>query len=199
MIDNLSNITPLLEFNSKDDFYYLQILQRKKENSLTTSNSRVIRNYHIHSVDYLLNHYDEIRKLCGIFNARASIRLNRRSYKAVVLHTIVALSNHVLQRDYPFGRKAYDRAIGRNHNEPKKRWIVDIDDIVNKRTTMRWLTSMTNFIDRECRPEGVKFITLLESKSGYHLITYAFDVSKFKEKYPEIEVHKDNPTNLFIP
>ena len=31
-IDVLNRIKPLLVFESDDDFYYLQILQRKKEN-----------------------------------------------------------------------------------------------------------------------------------------------------------------------
>ena len=32
MIDNLELIKPLLSFSTGDDFYYLQILRRKKEN-----------------------------------------------------------------------------------------------------------------------------------------------------------------------
>lgn len=32
MVDNLRLILPFLKFESEDDFYYLQILQRKKEN-----------------------------------------------------------------------------------------------------------------------------------------------------------------------
>ena len=57
MIDNLEKVLPLLEFESEDDFYYLQILQRKKENPQLGSNSRVIKNYYITSIDYLTKHY----------------------------------------------------------------------------------------------------------------------------------------------
>jgi len=32
MKNNLNAILPLLTFGSEDDFYYLQILQRKKDN-----------------------------------------------------------------------------------------------------------------------------------------------------------------------
>jgi len=53
MIDNLDKIKPLLNFESEDDFYYLQILQRKKENPELGSNSRVIKNYYIKSVEEL--------------------------------------------------------------------------------------------------------------------------------------------------
>ena len=49
MINNLKIIKSLLTFESKDDFYYLQILQRKKENPQLGSNRRVIKNYYINS------------------------------------------------------------------------------------------------------------------------------------------------------
>ena len=67
MIDNIKLILPFLKFESKDDFYYLQILQRKKENPQLGSNSRIIKNYYIKSEEYLLDRYDEIKKLCEIF------------------------------------------------------------------------------------------------------------------------------------
>ena len=51
MVDNLDKILPLLKFESEDDFYYLQILQRKKENPQLGSNSRVIKNYYIKIVE----------------------------------------------------------------------------------------------------------------------------------------------------
>lgn len=52
MIDNIELILPFLKFESKDDFYYLQILQRKKENPQLGSNSRVIKNYYISSQEF---------------------------------------------------------------------------------------------------------------------------------------------------
>lgn len=51
MINNLELIKPLLKFESEDDFYYLQILKRKKdqtpeENALgRNNNARTIKNY----------------------------------------------------------------------------------------------------------------------------------------------------------
>ena len=78
-MDNIEKILPFLQFDSEDDFYFLQILQRKKENPQLGSNSRVIKNYYITSQQHLLDKYEEIKKLCEVFNARASIRLNRRS------------------------------------------------------------------------------------------------------------------------
>lgn len=44
-----------------------------------------------------------------------------------------------------------------------------------------------------------KIITQLETKNGIHLITKPFRVDILKESYFEIDIHKDNPINLYIP
>ena len=71
-IDNLEILKPFLRFDDPNDFYYLQILQRKKENPQLGSNNRVIKNYYINSVEYLESHYHEIKELCKQFNAKTS-------------------------------------------------------------------------------------------------------------------------------
>jgi len=37
------------------------------------------------------------------------------------------------------------------------------------------------------------------TKNGYHLITRSFNMKVFSEKYPNIDVHKDNMTILYCP
>ena len=193
MVDNLKLVLPFLKFESKDDFYYLQILQRKKENPQLGSNSRVIKNYYIRSEEHLLNRYDEIKKLCQIFNARASIRLNKRSFKKVGMKTMVNLSNTMMNEEYSFLMKSYDRACGLGHNDKEKKWILDIDFIPNENE----FNTIIEFINN-IEPKGDKLIGIIPSKVGIHLITNPFNLNSFKERFPSIEVHKDNPTNLYI-
>jgi len=203
MIDNLETILPMLTFDSEDDFYYLQILQRKKENPQLGSNSRVIKNYYITSQEYLVKHYDEIKKLCEVFNARASIRLNKRSFEKVGFKTMTNLANTMMNKEYRFLKASYDRACGLGHNDSNKTWIVDIDE-----NEVIWLEQIINAI-QPCEPLGNKIVAQIPSKSGIHLITKPFNIQKFKENftvelkkykmdYMEIEIHKDNPTNLYI-
>jgi len=193
MIDNINKILPFLKFESEDDFYYLQILQRKKENPEIGSNSRVIKNYYITSEEYLLKHYDEIKKLCEVFNARASIRLNKRSFEKVGFKTMTNLANTMMNKDYKFLKASYDRACGLGHNDTEKKWILDVD---NQEVSPLMLA----FIDHEIEPLGCKIYTdNIKSKTGYHVITKPFNLQEFSKKYPEIEIHKDNPTNLYIP
>jgi len=49
------------------------------------------------------------------------------------------------------------------------------------------------------KPIGNKLIDIIPSKNGYHVITSPFDVSEFSKSFPNIDIHKDNPTNLYIP
>lgn len=194
MVDNLEIIRPFLQFDSEDDFYYLQILQRKKENPHLGSNSRVIKNYYIKSEQELLDKYPEIQELCHLFNARASIRLNRRSFEKVGFKTMENLANTMQNREYKFLGKCYDRACGLLSNEKVKRWILDLDFIpyVGEHLDIKEFIS-------GIEPAGDKVLKFIPSKNGVHIITTPFNLEKFREKFPHIEVHKDNPTNLYIP
>jgi hypothetical protein len=193
MTDNFDKIASILKFDSEDDFYYLQILQRKKENKELGSNSRVIRNYYINSVDHLMKRKEEIVRLCEVFNARASIRLNRRSYSKVAFKAMQNLANTMSNREYKFVGKSYDRACGQCHNDPDKTWILDIDG----RHDAYFTDDITHFIGLR-EPIGDKFIAEIPSKNGVHLIVKPFNLTDFKEFYPDVEIHKDNPTNLYI-
>ena len=203
-VDCLDLITDLLVFESEDDFYFLQILQRKKENSELGSNSRVIKNYYIKSVQHLLNRYDEIKALCNLFNARASLRLNKRSFEKVGFKSLENIANTMQNREYKHLMKSYDRACGLLNNEKTKKWIIDID-----KDEVIWLEQIINAV-QPCEPTGNKILKQLPTKSGIHLITTPFNVMQFKENFKKeleaykmgeinIDIHKDNPINLYVP
>ena len=42
-------------------------------------------------------------------------------------------------------------------------------------------------------------IAYIPTKNGYHIITKPFNLKQFKDKYSDIDVHKNNPTILYIP
>ena len=193
-VDVLEDIKKFLIFDDKDDFYYLQLLQRKKENELLGSNSRVIKNYYIRSLKYLEDHYDEIKSLCDLFNARAMLRLNRRSYRKVAFKAMVNMANTMSNADWLNIHRAYDHAIGDGHNEKIALWILDVDEEYNdeKFNEMKDLISAS-------RPSGDKIEAVLPTKQGYHLITRGFDTREFREKFDDVSIHKDNPINLYIP
>ena len=204
MIDCIELIKDLLVFETNDDFYFLQILQRKKENPNLGSNSKVIKNYYITSTEHLIEKYDEIKSLCNMFNARASLRLNKRSFEKVAFKSLENFANVMQTKEYKHIMNCYDKACGLLNNEKQKKWIVDID-----RNELVWLEQIINSV-QESEPNGNKIIIQLPTKSGVHLITKPFNVIQFKENLKNelskyflgeitIDIHKDNPINLYIP
>ena len=98
MVDNFEQIGNLLSFKSDDEFYFLQILQRKKDNPSgylgSNNSSRLVKAYYIKSKEQLFKQKEEIVKLCQVFNARAGINLNKRSYHKTAFNTLKTISDH---------------------------------------------------------------------------------------------------------
>lgn len=193
-IDNFEKIKNIMTFESDDEFYYLQIqiLQRRKENDLLTSNSRVIKNYYVTSVKYLDDFKDEIVKFCELFNARAMIRLNKRSFKQCAFKSLEKITNQIMNEDYKSVRRFYDKVSGKYNKDKNKTWIIDIDQ-------KDYDDTMLYYYLNNRMPDGDKVVEVISSKDGYHVITKPFDCSNFKEKFTDLDLHKDNPTNLYIP
>lgn len=87
VIDNFDLILDQLSFNNKNEFYFLQIIQRKKDGNkdLHVRNGyRLIKSYYVYSKEELINLKDRIIELCKNNNARAYINLNVRNAKEII-------------------------------------------------------------------------------------------------------------------
>ena len=195
MIDNLELIKPLLNFSHPGDFYMLYVFKRKKDQPEDERDNhqsvRTIKTYCVDSIEYLEKRYDEIKQLCEMFKARAYIHVQKQNHKDVSLNMLATLAERI--RDGVSNQKGlFDSVVGQIKTM-EKRWVVDIDvsDYHAVMEVSRFITSL--------KPEGVKVETVLPTKNGYHLITSKFDVKTFKEKFPDIDIQKKNPTLLFLP
>ena len=197
MIDNFDIIKGLLNFESPDDFYHLQIIKRKKENPELGSNSYVVKTYYIKSVEYLEKKRNEIINLCEFNNARACINLNRRSFERLAFHMLKKVTDQIMNKDFKSVRKAYESVCGAYSNEPNKKWIIDIDykDISEEERGV-----IFNYIELLIKETGKdETITIIPTRNGEHWITSPFNLGIFRENYGgTIDVHKDNPTILYI-
>lgn len=107
-----------------------------------------------------------------------------------------------MNKNYKHAPKAYSSVCGTYSEETDKNWIIDVDE--KNDTFVRQIWGIVDHIEPF---DKKKEITTLPTKNGYHLISRPFNLQKFREKmcdkegvFPEIpEVHKNNPTNLFIP
>ena len=195
MINNIDIIKPLLNFSEKGDFYMLYVFKRKKDQPEGERDNhqsvRTIKTYCIESIDHLDRRWDEIVQMCEMFKARAYIHVQKQNHFDVSLSMMVALAERI-QNGNTNQKGLFDSVVGQIKTQ-EKRWIIDVDD-----TDTKALVGITEFI-HSLRPEGDKLEIVIPTKSGYHLITKRFDVMKFKEKYPDIDIQKKNPTLLYYP
>ena len=200
MINNFQQISKLLQFRSDDDFYHLQIIKRKKDHPEIGSNSLVIKTYYIKSEDHLAKVEPEIIALCNFHGARACINLNRRSFEKMAFHTLKKVTDQIMNKDFKSVRKAYESVCGAYANESNKKWIIDIDNIsidgFNHQDSMIQLRS--RIIELQIEASHLQSMNFIRTKSGIHIISAPFNLQKFREEFPDIDVHKDNPTILYI-
>lgn len=204
MVNNFELIKPLLTFSSSgDEFYHLQIIQRKKDHkdgvkvNGTNNNSRLIKPYYIKSIGHLEFLEKEIIQLCEVFNARAGITLNVRSFEVASFNTLKKVTDQLMNRDYTKTYKAYDHAVGAMKPRRDKRWIMDIDAPYTQERVDKIIEDINS-----CRP-GLSYVATIPSKSGLHIITKPFDLGQFRSmgytNEEETSIQKNNPTNLYIP
>lgn len=195
MIDNLSLIKLLLNFEQPGDFYQLLVLQRKKDQVTNRSNHqsvRTIKSYTIGSIQQLESSWAEIQQLCEVFRARAYIHVQKQNHNDVSLELIQAIVRR-LQSGQINQQYTFDSVVGQLKTY-EKRWIIDIDNRDEELDR-----EMQLFINQECRPIGMKILANIPTLHGHHLITERFDLAKFRQKYPQIDVHRKNPTLLYCP
>jgi len=207
MVDNFDQIKGFLDFPSDDVFYFLQIIKRKKDHPEQSKSIIPINTYHITSIDYFNRLEDEIISQCDLFNARAYISLNKKSFKRVGLETLKIITNYVVEEQYKSIKKSFNSACGKYSSDPNKKWVVDVDwsefypDL--KRNTEKFnekLIELNNDLinaQKETKKEPLLF--KIKTNAGVHLITRPFNQKKIKDKYlNNIDIKKDNPTLLYM-
>jgi len=203
MIDNFQSIKPLLNFEKPGEFYMLYVFKRKKDQPEGERDNhqsvRTIKTYCVNSVEYLEKRYDEIKQLCEMFKARAYIHVQKQNHKDVSLNMMVALAQRIQDGNHK-QKGLFDSVVGQLKTH-EKRWIIDIDNVSTDRFAhAEYYTSMREYINELQEEAGKdKSMAFVKTKSGFHIITQPFNVMKFKEKYPDIDIQKKNPTLLYYP
>ena len=179
-----------------NEFYMLQIMRRTKDQKGHEGKHKqsIIKSYFISSPEYLEMKRDEIVKLCEMFNARAYINLNKKSYKQVSLKALAILAGKISQEDYNI-KTLFESAAGQTGAcDGDKSWIVDFDS--KDLGELEIIKDIINSVEPIC---DNKIIETVPTRHGYHLITRPFNKKAFYEKYnSSIDIHDNNPTVLFV-
>jgi hypothetical protein len=202
MIDTFEQIETLLSFDDPDLFYHLQIIRRGKDHPNLAAANRTIKTYYIDNNEKLSKLKQEIIDLCEYFGARAYINLAPKSYRKCTMQCISDMAKRALDGDFKKIYKCWNTVVGYIKSD-KPHWIIDVDGPTTG-------GCISEFIEYECEPLNYtmyylnkvyesKIYAYIPTKNGYHIITKPFNLKQFKDKYPDIDVHKNNPTILYIP
>ena len=203
VIDNFEIIKSLLDADTNNgEFYMLQIMYRGKDGASKFYNlekkrnkSRIVKTYYVSSAEYLDKKKDEIIALCDLFNARATINLNKKSWKQIVGKSIEILGHCVLKEEWHDAKSVIESACGETGAcDNNKSWLVDVDT-----KNLQELKKIENIINYHCKPDNTdKIIATIPTVHGFHLITRPFNPQMFKGIYQkEIDIHDNNPTLLY--
>lgn len=161
----------------------------------------IIDSFYISSMEQYDEIEERIKKICIDNNARAYFRLNRRSFKQVALKTLSRIAKMIEDENYEHIKRAYLSCAGEFHKEEDKTWIIDLDRNGDGDEEYDAYVNSVIFEAQKLIQETGKddSMSIIPTKNGIHLICRPFNTSKFKKSFPEIDIHRDNPTILFTP
>ena len=202
MIDNFEFLSSWFDkLKSQDDFYFVQIIQRKKDGVQLpsyTSGARTIRSFYFFNKEEFIKQEPYIKELCDKNNARAYFWVNPRNTVDVACESIRQFAELIKNGTTRQGVAIYDRATGISRSSKyDKLWIIDID--TKNSEYIKKVESIINY----CRgKEGNRIHYHIPTLNGYHLITDKFDKRQFAQELAinnldQINIHDDNPTLLY--
>lgn len=182
---------------SENEFYFLQILIRGKDGHTEpgvngNNKNRLIKMYTIRSIGDLNKFENDIIGICKLLNARTYVHPTKRNFTEVAAKMLELFPNVFLSN--PQGLKGlYSTACGQSYVSKEKLYVIDLDgEDADKESEIK------DFISKECEPfNREKYVFTFPTVHGKHLIVRPFNVQKFGQKYPNIDVHKNNPTLLY--
>lgn len=188
----------------KDEFFFVQILVRGKDGHHVSGNNknRLVKYYTITSKQQLLDLKEEIIGISKAVTGRVYIHPAKRSFKEVANVTLELTAHTYVSQNWVGMRSVFSTSAGKSFMAKDKKYIVDIDDVDLTTVEGQHRVEMISERIKEIRGKGGnnadKVCLAVPTKSGVHLITHPFDVGTFQKSFPNIDVHKNNPTLLYF-
>lgn len=186
IVNNFNNIKKFLQPTNINDFWFGQIIKRKKDNPDMSRSERIIKGYNIKDYDHLIYFKEEIQSLCDYNDARFYLNLNVRDLKLCHIRLIQSLMTNIAQDSYSSIYSKVDSVFGSTMTPGRtKYWIADIDekdyDLVNELKD-----AIDNCNDKES--------TILETLNGFHIICEPFNRKEIVFK----EIKTNSPTLIYF-
>lgn len=230
MVDNFEQIRSLLKFENEGDCYYVQLLRRQSDDPHTDgmADPRYHGNMHSRSVkDFLipsLEYYDKVKEdiisMCKLFNVRAYIRLNKRTYKSIALEMLKHIatqcaSGETFNSPYSLVASAAGQVCSAGED---KTWIVDLDEeyLPYQENMLRMMFECEPYVRKiqelskvylnstytedpiKLAMQSVRANTpIIPTKHGRHIISKPFNTQTMTNKWNDF--CKDNGITLPLP
>jgi len=161
-----------------DNFWFGQIIKRRKDNPDLDRSERMIKSYYIRDYSHLKEAEDNIISICKLNHARFYLNPNIRSWNNVALELISATAKAVKDKQASSITTKIDSICGylMCSNTPKI-WVIDCD---------------SPFDDNIMHAVNDKFITTLPTVNGKHILTYPFP------KFDKEMIHTNSPTLIYF-
>lgn len=201
IVDNFNVFKKIINTLNEDEFYFVQILIRGKDGHTEpgingNNKNRLIKFYTIKSAEHLEKVENEIKSICNAVNARAYIHPTKRSFKAVSKECLKATVEMFLSENNVGLKGVYSTACGKSYITSDKKFVIDLDD---ENASQEKIKEIVDYITNECEPlNHNKLCYRVDTAHGMHLITTPFNTARFYQKFPDIDVHKNNPTLLYF-
>lgn len=173
-----------------DTFIYTEMLDRGKRKG--NNGHRLLKTFYHRSVAEFSEQLPIIKQLCNLSGVRACTRLAPRSYARVGREFTKMVVEAALTDNFVGMKSLYNRACGITSPNVKL-WLFDVDKIDKDSNRLADLLSRDG-----------RLVARIPSKKGEHLISKPFDGREYwgnhgAGAFGEVQLHKDNPTNLYIP
>ena len=190
-VDNFDEFRKLLDFSHPNSFYFLQIIQRSKDDNIVTSSSsryRRVKSYYIASLEEYDRFIPKIKKFCENNNARAYIRLSPISFYDVAINAASEYMRRIKEKQTFKSCNIYDSCCGKTKTCGQKLWIIDLDS--SNPFYPNWFTEDLLRLDIYHN-----VVAILLTVNGVHYIIKPFDIRKWKDT-EVAEIKKHNPITL---
>lgn len=195
VLDNFNLFEHYMKFSEdRSTFYFIQIIKRKKDagNENMPKGERIIKSYFI---DKPLSEElkTEIKTMATVFNARVYVSISPCIKEKVVKLFASKAFSKVLEQNYDNFADLINNAAGNTITAQEKLFLVDIDTKDNE-----YIESVEKIINGLSPTSDTnKIIIEVPTINGMHLICKPFHLEKFKNAFPNIDVHKNNATLLY--
>ncbi len=192
MINNADIVRRYIDAGGTDDlFWYTELLDRNGNGS---ARFKMLRTFEHISREQFDEQMPTIIDLCEKNGVRAYTRLSPRSRKRVAAEMLKRVTQEFIDGHYALMGRIYASVVGTTHVRNRQLWLFDVDE------PLVHATRLGHHMQRMAACGAL--VGTVPSRKGYHIMAHPFDINRVlgcEDWKVAMSLHKDNPTNLYIP